>query len=412
MNNEALEFLTQGSVWVKEDGKQAKVLWITNTTLSERQQQANPAHIVYVNEENNVYSRTLESFFKIYQFYNIDPELESRLQELLVFSEDDYEGEGDDSDDEDGDETAGDEPLLLPLGTADGIISENLAAQITAEALKLTQEDTSKLTKPLADYLAEEDHDIDVDIGEMVDGRSGIDEEEGAVTFTMSQGEAPAHSPEELQAALVSYVQEPNKQLNLTQHKLTFLLGNGVTIPSLKDTFVPDDMRSIVDTFMVNGMHHSEVIEWTDYIGTYPEIVYGREFASVILATENSPLISEEEAQAHIHQHSEEGEVGSDDSQAFDAAWDAHVNAAPTEEELAEMIANAEPAALPDTPAEIFIPQLSVVADSIEELNRQQAGQTNLIGNEIPPNVPPINLPEGLSAQMIDGILTIQPVQN
>src|SRR6185437_4225897 len=95
MNEEALSLLTPGSVWLKQDGKQVKVLWITNTTLSAKQQAMAPIQIVYSNEDGNVYSRTVESFLKVHQFWNVDPELENKLENLIVFNEEDYEGEGD-----------------------------------------------------------------------------------------------------------------------------------------------------------------------------------------------------------------------------------------------------------------------------------------------------------------------------
>jgi len=384
MNNEAFELLTPASVWIKEDGKQAKVLFVTNTTLPERHQQKHPVQVVYLNEEANIYSRTLDSFFKIYQFFNIDPELEERLVNLVTFSEDDYDNEDEDQEnlqkEESTEDDESDGPLLLPLGSV-----EETAAQITAAALKITEEDTTKLTKPLADYLAEEISDeTQYPYEDEVDDP---DEDVPAVTFIMSQGSEAAVPLKTLQDNLVSYVQEPNKQLNLTHHKLTFLLGGGLNIPALKDSFIPDDIRSIVDAFLIKNDYHEELVAWTDYIGTFPEIVYGRAFASVIVATENSPLISEEEAQAHIH------------GTAVEAVEDTEFE----EVDYASLVETMEQAQegfsdLPDMPAELFIPQLStqeVVAQQIEELNRQQAGPLNLIGNE---------LNSGFSVVMVDGV--------
>jgi hypothetical protein len=71
----------------------------------------------------------------------------------------------------------------------------------------------------------------------------------------------------------------------------------------LKDVFIPDDSKAIVEAWRVNldQYEYNDVVAWDAYIGVFPEIVYGQLYGSVIVATELSPLLSPEEAESHVH---------------------------------------------------------------------------------------------------------------
>jgi len=342
MNEEALSLLTPGSVWLKQDGKQVKVLWITNTTLSAKQQAMAPIQIVYSNEDGNVYSRTVESFLKVHQFWNVDPELENKLENLIVFNEEDYEGEGDalDPEDQDDDEEEEGSITLTPISTE----------QVVAQELKVEETNPLK-TKTLADFLSD---DSDV---------FGRESEPEVIQFIMTEGLEAALTSDELQAALVSCSQEPNDGMNMTKHKLTFQLQNRVTLQALKDVFIPDDDRAIVEAWTINSGTYQDAVAWDAYIGVFPEIVYGHMYGSVIVTTDKSPLISEEEAQAHIHNPAEDFASGIE-------------------------MPNYMPNLLGNDPLteeeEPFVPPMQVVQapNSVEELNRLQAGPLNLIGEQ------------------------------
>jgi hypothetical protein len=378
--NESLELLTPGSVWVKEDGKQAKVLFVTNTTLPVRHQEKHPIQIIYANDEADIYSRTLDSFFKIYKFYNIDPELEERLENLITFSEDSVD-EDDSDDEDDGGE------LILPLAAPTEEVQPE-AVKVIADALKVEAEDSSRLTQSLADYLsAKPEEEVAEEITPDEDGGAF---DTGGIMFLMSEGDAPSNNSSELESAFVSYSQEPNKQLSITLHKLTFRLGNGVTLETLKDVFIPDDQRSIVDAFLVRSDFYEELVPWTDYIGIYPELVYGRAFASVIVATENSPLIDEQEAQAHIHTPTEAVEE-------LTPAQYAAIQEAVAEQVVGIDANDVEEFTTPGVGFESTndMPQVdfaSVVAATVDEINRHQASQT---------------LPEGV---VTTGLVNVVPV--
>src|SRR5882762_9273060 len=95
MNEDNLELLTAGSVWVRNKGKKSgearKVLFVTNTSLPERAQEQHPPQVIYADDDGNMYNRDVADFFEQYSFFNIDPELESKIENLFVFSESDYD---------------------------------------------------------------------------------------------------------------------------------------------------------------------------------------------------------------------------------------------------------------------------------------------------------------------------------
>src|SRR5271156_6411217 len=88
-----LALLTPGAVFLNKVGRIAKILFLSNTSLLTTAKasilEEHPVQVVYANELGEVFNRKLDDFVKKYKFYNVDPELESRLENLFVFSEED-----------------------------------------------------------------------------------------------------------------------------------------------------------------------------------------------------------------------------------------------------------------------------------------------------------------------------------
>lgn len=284
--NSNLVLLTPGSVWLKGDSKKVSVLMVTNTTLPERLQKKFPPQVVYVNEEGNYYNRSVENFFEIHQFYNINPELESRLENLIVFDMDNSSDEDLDAEipEEEGEEEEDDQPVQVFSMDGNGVVENSSESDESNEVQAKAKKQT------LAEYLAYGD-----------DSDESASNSRKSIDFAFSQGLQPAINADDLRNSFVSYTQEPNGSLNLTVHKLMFELSESVSLANLKDVFIPDDERSIVDAFKLKSSFYEEVIAWTDYIGVFPEIRQGRAYGVVHIATETAPVISEQEAESHIH---------------------------------------------------------------------------------------------------------------
>lgn len=281
--DENFELLTQGSVWTKnagaKAGKQSKVLWLTNQTLSDKAKVKHPMQVVYVDEEGAVYNRTPEEFFEQYSFYNIDPDLETRLESLLPFNEDDYEDEeGDEEVSLDDSDDAGDEP-------------EQTAEEVMASTLSTARKSLPP-NQTLADYLISEDEGSDnPHIGSSFEealqemGDEGVNDTE--IVFILSQGTEAEVTPASLSNNLIAYAQEPNSDMSMIRHRLLFRLSSELTIQTLQQSFYPDDeQKSAVDAFTINGPFYNEVIAWTDYLGVFPEFAHGAAYASVLLGVD------------------------------------------------------------------------------------------------------------------------------
>jgi hypothetical protein len=83
-----LEMLTPGSVWTRKDGKQARYLFTTNTTVPATHSHIYPSVAVFADENDDYFSVPVEDFIARRTFYNVDPGLEARLNNLLAFDAD------------------------------------------------------------------------------------------------------------------------------------------------------------------------------------------------------------------------------------------------------------------------------------------------------------------------------------
>lgn len=84
-----LTFLAPAHVWIKEDGSQSIVLFLTNENLPEKVLAVYPQQVIYLNEEGAVLSQPVEKFCSDRKFLNVDPEIERKVNELLSYSGDD-----------------------------------------------------------------------------------------------------------------------------------------------------------------------------------------------------------------------------------------------------------------------------------------------------------------------------------
>lgn len=284
-----LDLLTPGSVWKKNaNGRLSKVLHITNTALPERVQKQHPPQVIYADDTGAVYNSGLVDFFSRYAFHNIDPELEQRLDNLLQFADDD-----EDDDDEEVVATSSDDSAPLALTKPE---AEPNAP--TKRALAESTEIIGRRTKTLAEQLEEQLLEADAS-DENKPGELGID-------FIMSAGENTRLTAEQLKNALVMYSQEPNKNLTLTQHRLLFSLGNGISLNALQSAFIPSDDSSTVDAFTISTPYYSDTVIWTEFMGVYPEVVHGAVYASVLVGT-NDLGADTDEIEEHTH-HGDESD--------------------------------------------------------------------------------------------------------
>ena len=79
-----LDFLTEGSVFTRDDGRESRFLFLTNQSLSQKLKTQFPPQVVYADENGNVLSCSIERFLNKRKFVSVDPELEARLVNLLA----------------------------------------------------------------------------------------------------------------------------------------------------------------------------------------------------------------------------------------------------------------------------------------------------------------------------------------
>lgn len=250
--DELMDLLTPGSVWVRPKGKlagrQVRFLMLTNNSFKdERLFATNPPQVIYVDDEDKAYNRSIESFFKTYQFHSVDPGLEFRLAHLLSGSAPAVE-EDDDEDDE--------------------------------------------MEDDLDEKVDEEDGD-DSSFAEQV--LSGLSESVRA-QFIVTGNSDPAVSLHYLADALVGYEQRPQLSHMFREHILTFRASPVINEKSLTDTFFPvEEGQSGIDGFSIND---GQSVNWNTWCGVYPKVVGGEQFFSVVVGTDDLKLGPQQEAPA------------------------------------------------------------------------------------------------------------------
>jgi hypothetical protein len=256
------DFLTPASVFTREDGREARVLFLTNTALPEKLKSKFPPQVVYADENDNVLSCGIEKFLSIRKFFNVDPELEQRLNNLLAASS------GDDEDVLDlmADGGSGDDELEVSDGGQEGDDDDLDLSALEAEA-GITSSQT---------------RDLD-----------SIDTKTQVVTFSVRNPELPAVvDPEALTAAVVSYQQQPSADLLATQHVLFIQAEAGINAQTLGAAFSPaNENTNQTFEFAVDadGSGVMQAVNWDTFIGVYPCVFYGQRMFQVLFSVANLP---------------------------------------------------------------------------------------------------------------------------
>lgn len=274
-----LDLLTEGSVWRKvkgaRQGAQVKVLHLTNKNIRASTQLKYPPQVIYADDQAEVYSREVGDFFDHYKFHNVDPELEARLQNLLVFNEDDYDEE---------------EPDVLEsaLSVSDVKVPAKESKQVKIEA-----------KKSFADQFLDSSDEDETAFAEAIQGAF---EDSRAIQglFTFDKNGTFEVAPldgKQLSEALVGYSQEPSRDLEMVQHKLLFNLNSEVTLQSLERTFNPDSAVNIVDKIEITTQYGKETIDWNAFLGVYPEFNVVGLYGIVIIGIESQDSDKNDSAQ-------------------------------------------------------------------------------------------------------------------
>lgn len=257
-SNENLDLqLSKGSQWLRKDGSQVKFLFLTNQSLSPRVQENHPPQVIYADVEGNVFNRDVDDFLKIYQFYNVDGELEQRLNRLITFNPQDYSTIKDDEDDDQVIQITDDEDedsIIPTVAKPTETLAEELLRELTA-----SNEEETHLT----------------------------------VTFALSQHPEmrnPALTAEDLSREIVLYSNEPNDNFEITVHRLLFPLSGKITEESLREVFHPSTEVNTVDYFTVLTKFRRDEIVWDSWIGIVPEYSVNGLYAAVLIGTANKTL--------------------------------------------------------------------------------------------------------------------------
>jgi hypothetical protein len=269
--DEVKDLLTPASVWLRRDGAQVKALFLTNQTLTKAQQEKYPPQVVYADADGNVLSRDLTSFASLYTFLNVDPDLEKRLANLIVFKATDFLTVDDPEDDEEvslTEETKPDEEEKP-------VAKEKPAVQVREKAKPSDADDLQKS----ADLVSASARALHVD-------------------FKLSANEGysnPKLSAKELSAACKIYTRQPDEHYKMMVHRLSFELSDTITIDALKEAFHPSNTVNTVDVFRVRTQHDKEVFVWDSWIGVFPEYSISSLYATVYVGTSDlSPVDTEE----------------------------------------------------------------------------------------------------------------------
>lgn len=236
-----MEFLTKGSVWLTKSGLRSFVLCVTNTWLPPDVQEANPPVVVYCDDKGRISHKDVEDFLSSRKFYNVDPGLEARLDELIQIS---------------GDVTE-EEALNLDEAPPEGSIEGDVDP--TDFKVGFFLEDSENLANPVLTEAA------------LVD-------------------------------AFVSYSEEPvmvpSDQPEQTRHRFNFKLGGAVSLATLAGAFDPS-VAEANDTklyaafgTLIEGQ--IKQVDWDTFLGVYPSYAGGVTFGSVYLG-KDVPQTAEDE---------------------------------------------------------------------------------------------------------------------
>jgi hypothetical protein len=261
-NDEIKDLLTPGSVWLRRDGAQIKVLFYTNQSLTSKQQEKFVPQVVYADADARVLSRDLDSFGGMYTFLNIDPDLEKRVENLIVFKASDYLTV---DDPEDEIQIVDDE-------------EDQQKPDDAAEAPTPKEKPVVLVHKPVLSASTGEKRLLTVDF--KISAESGL--------------AMPKLSAADLTNACHVYTREPDEHYRMTVHRLAFKRSETVTVDSLKEAFHPSKSVNTVDAFRVRTQFDQEIFVWDSWLGIFPEYSVSGLFLTVYVGTSDSPVDTEE----------------------------------------------------------------------------------------------------------------------
>lgn len=245
-----LEMMTPGSVWTRDNGKQRRFLFVANESLPTSYHKEYPPVVIYADENDNIMAVSIEAFLAKCKFFNVDPELETRLQNLLQLPKEETFDLGGDSDD-DGDD------LLVADGDAPDEMKQSLFAE----------DGESQFATGLQDE--------DLGTGNMID------------FYSEAMGLPVIITAQALSAAVEGYVQAPLVSEKKIQHTLLFRPTFGITTESLTASFTPANIEAnVVYAFRVNSKDGTLDIDWDTFLGVYPMVRGSQTFYQVIFTTD------------------------------------------------------------------------------------------------------------------------------
>lgn len=259
------ELLTEGSVWIRENGKKNLVLFQTNRVLKPKIQKNHPPQVIYMNEAGDLFNQSVKNFLETRTFLNVNPILEQRA--LAIGQNIDEEGfdEGLDT--------------LLVVDEAD---TDSDAEEEGEDGLTIADR------KLIADAAAAENAASGAQDTQEVD--SDTQEDAGVISFFPMNGtELPVTIPaSELQARLASYEVSPQLERGWLVHTMAFRCGNGDVANDIFKAFHAENGKHNVlfglDVQSPAIAGGREQVQWTHSLGAWPYIVEGENFIKVMVA--------------------------------------------------------------------------------------------------------------------------------
>lgn len=264
MNISDYDFLEPAHVFKREDGRTARLLFLTNTALSQKQQKQFPPQVVYADENNNVLSCDIERFLSRREFVNVDPELEQRLNALLV-------GSSTSDDDE------------LDLDTDELLVTDADSDSESDEDGEGEDADDFETELQVADDTEDQE----------VDSKYPLDEDSKPIAQFIPQNELQMILDPQYLATLVSSYQEtPNLIDGSIVHTVFVRAAEGVTKEKLYASFSPTH-EELNNTFAFKIMLNGQLttIDWDAFGGVYSCVYYESEMFQLIFV-ESSELRS------------------------------------------------------------------------------------------------------------------------
>jgi hypothetical protein len=262
MNIVDQQFLEPGHVFTRKDGSSSRILFVTNQSLPVAARKKFPPQVVYADENDNILSRDIPGFLESREFYNVDPELETKLRNLLVA-----------------------EGATLPEDKLD-LDDDSLLVVDSVDEL-----DSMLSTTDSDDAGEEEPEDEPAIIGAAVaaDFPDEVEEEASTpVTFVaVNAGLPTALTAEQLAGATASYQQQQNHATGNIEHVLFVRVGDGITKESLDRSFNPlyqDESTLYAPQIRMEGK--TITFDWDILVGIYPAVFFDSEMYRVILATD------------------------------------------------------------------------------------------------------------------------------